>query len=262
MASISIAPGEVHVLLAREQQLRRASRRAPGRRPAGAPARPRAAQPSSSTTSVASPMRQRPLRVDLVAEHEQLASRGRARRGAAAGTPSPCRRPTSPTRVNRNANVAERGQQPEVARQRDHGARAGARPVDRRRSPAAGSRAAPLTTAPVMRVNSSSSAASILCSSPMISSTSPPEQNPRPSPVMHEHARVAAVRQLGDEVAQVGVRLERQRVELVGPRQRRQSPTPSATSSEKCSQRSVKGAEARNGLMSGSLLRRAPGSGR
>ena len=71
-----------------------------------------------------------------------------------------------------------------------------------------------------MRVNSSSSAASICCSAPMISSTSPPEQNPRPSAGDHEDARVAAVGQLRDEVAQVRVRLEGERVELVRPRER------------------------------------------
>ena len=51
----------------------------------------------------------------------------------------------------------------------------------------------------------------------MISSTSPPEQNDRPSPRSTTHAGVIAVRELGEEVAQVGVALEGQRVELVGP---------------------------------------------
>src|SRR5205807_5295427 len=39
-------------------------------------------------------------------------------------------------------------------------------------------------SAPVMRVNDRSWAVSCFSSSPMMSSTSPPEQNPRPSPVI------------------------------------------------------------------------------
>ena len=57
-------------------------------------------------------------------------------------------------------------------------------------------------------------------SSPMISLTSPPPQKPLPSPRITSDLHVGVVRQLGEQVAQVGVRLEGQRVELLGPVQR------------------------------------------
>ena len=54
----------------------------------------------------------------------------------------------------------------------------------------------------------------------MISSTSPPEQKPRPSPVITSTRTSPRCGSSVDEVAQLRVDLERQRVELVGPVQR------------------------------------------
>ena len=54
----------------------------------------------------------------------------------------------------------------------------------------------------------------------MISSTSPPEREAATLAGDHEHARVAALGELGDQVAQVRVDVERQRVELLGPVER------------------------------------------
>ena len=89
--------------------------------------------------------------------------------------------PASPTLVNRNANDAD------DASSRKSDASAITEPA-----PAAipftdaitgsGHSRSAFTTAPVIRVNSSSCAGAIFRSSPMISSTSPPEQNPRPCP--------------------------------------------------------------------------------
>jgi hypothetical protein len=90
--------------------------------------------------------------------------------------------PDSPTLVNRNCREAER------ASRRRSAARAITAPA-----PAAtpltaattgrGSSRSPRTTAPVMRVKSSRSPGPMACSAPMMSRTSPPEQNPRPRPV-------------------------------------------------------------------------------
>ena len=91
--------------------------------------------------------------------------------------------PASPTRVNRNANVAD------LARTRTSDASAmtapapAAIPLTAAMTGSGHSRSA-RTTDPAMRVNSSRPAVSIDCSAPMISTTSPPEQNPLPLPAM------------------------------------------------------------------------------
>ena len=91
--------------------------------------------------------------------------------------------PASPTFVNRKAKEADR------ARSRKSAASAMTAPA-----PAATPFTAAMigighsrmrwTTAPVIRVKSSRSSGPISTSLPMISLTSPPEQNPRPVPVM------------------------------------------------------------------------------
>ena len=72
------------------------------------------------------------------------------------------------------------------------------------------------TTDPVIRVNSSSPLESMVCRTPMISLTSPPEQNPRPDPVTTSTETSPRWGSSNEEVAQVGVDLEGQGVELLG----------------------------------------------
>jgi len=50
----------------------------------------------------------------------------------------------------------------------------------------------------------------------MISSTSPPEQNPRPSPVITSTGRRRGAG-AGDQITEVCVGLERESIQLVGP---------------------------------------------
>ena len=71
-----------------------------------------------------------------------------------------------------------------------------------------------------MRVNISSSGAFSRTSGPMISCTSPPEQKLSPAPGDHHGVHVGGVLQLAEQVAQLGVRLEGQRVLALGPVQR------------------------------------------
>ena len=54
----------------------------------------------------------------------------------------------------------------------------------------------------------------------MISTTSPPEQKPAPAAGDHHHPSVAAMGQLGEQVAQIRVDVEGQRAEFLRPRQR------------------------------------------
>ena len=51
----------------------------------------------------------------------------------------------------------------------------------------------------------------------MISSTSPPLQNPRPSPVISSTCTSSRGAERRDQVAELGVRLECERIELLGP---------------------------------------------
>ena len=90
--------------------------------------------------------------------------------------------PERPTRVKRNANDADRASRRKSLASAITEPAPAATPLIAAMTGSGHSRSA-LTTAPVMRVNSSSSAVSMCCSSPMISSTSPPEQKPRPAPV-------------------------------------------------------------------------------
>ncbi len=89
--------------------------------------------------------------------------------------------PASPTRVNRKANEAESA----ISRKSQASARTAPAPAATPLMAAitgTGHSRSALTTLPVMRVNSRSSAVPMSCSGPMISSTSPPEQKPWPSP--------------------------------------------------------------------------------
>ena len=67
-----------------------------------------------------------------------------------------------------------------------------------------------------MRVKASSSGIVICVSGPMISCTSPPEQKLPPAPRDDHRLHVARVRQRAEQVAQLGVRLERQRILALG----------------------------------------------
>ena len=91
--------------------------------------------------------------------------------------------PAKPTLVNRNANDADAASSRKSLASAITEPAPAAIPLTAAITGSGHSRSA-FTTAPVIRVNSSSCAAAIFCSSPMISSTSPPEQNPRPCPVM------------------------------------------------------------------------------
>jgi hypothetical protein len=90
--------------------------------------------------------------------------------------------PASPTFVNRNENFAELATSRMSAASASTAPAPAATPLTAATIGSGQSRIA-LTTEPLIRVNSSSSAAGIRWSAPMISSTSPPEQKPRPSPV-------------------------------------------------------------------------------
>ena len=156
--------------------------------------------------------------------------------------------PASPTRVNRKANEADSA----ITRKSQASAitapAPAATPLIAAMTGSGHSRSA-LTTLPVIRVNSSSSAVPISCSGPMISSTSPPEEKPRPSPVITSTRTSPRCGQLGDEVAQVGVGLEGEGVELLGPVERDRRHAVGSTVNSKCCHSPVSGALARNGLM-------------
>ena len=80
-----------------------------------------------------------------------------------------------------------------------------------------------LTTSPVILVKSSSSAVLILVSGSMISNTSPPEQKLPPAPVTTMALTLLVLRRGAEQVDDLGVAVEGQRVLLVRPveRQRR-----------------------------------------
>ncbi len=91
--------------------------------------------------------------------------------------------PASPTFVNRNAIFAERA----ASRKSEASAITAPAPAAtpfRTASTGCGARRMALIRAHVMRVNARSSGPVILRSGPMMSSTSPPEQKPEPSPVI------------------------------------------------------------------------------
>ena len=71
-----------------------------------------------------------------------------------------------------------------------------------------------------MRVKSSSSAAFISISGLMISNTSPPEQKLPPAPVMTKALTALVLGCRAEEIGQLGVALEGERVLLVGPIER------------------------------------------
>ena len=68
-----------------------------------------------------------------------------------------------------------------------------------------------------MRVKSSSSGMLIFVSGPMISCTSPPEQKLPPAPVSTTAFTSVALLQRAEQVAQLGVGVEGQRVLALGP---------------------------------------------
>jgi hypothetical protein len=90
--------------------------------------------------------------------------------------------PARPTLVNRNWNEAERASRRKSAARAMTAPAPAATPLTAATT-GSGSSRRPRTTAPVMRVNSSSSRVPIAWSGPMMSRTSPPEQKPRPLPV-------------------------------------------------------------------------------
>src|SRR5919108_1166301 len=166
--------------------------------------------------------------------------------------------PASPTRTNRKASRAD------LASTRRSAARAITAPA-----PAA----TPLTpatiggghsrirgtTEPVIRVNSSSSFEPISWSAPMMSSTSPPEQNPRPVPVITT-ARTSS--RWGSSARRSRRSAYTSKVSALRRSGRSNVivATPSSTSKRKCFQSSVNGTEPRNGL-TGSFERVDAGEG-
>ena len=155
--------------------------------------------------------------------------------------------PASPTLVKRKANFAER------VITRKSAARASTDPA-----PAAvpwiaaitgtGDSRIARTTSPVIRVNDSSSSGRIWQGrADDLVDVAPGAEGPALS-AQDDHAGVLAVRDLGEEVAQVGVRLEGQGVELVGTVERDRGDAAVAVTS-KCFQSSVNGTDPRNGLM-------------
>ncbi len=91
--------------------------------------------------------------------------------------------PDSPTRVNRKANDAVSAMIRKSQASAMTAPAPAATPFNDAITGSGDSRRA-LTTLPVIRVNSSRLAVSISWSGPMISCTSPPEENPRPSPLI------------------------------------------------------------------------------
>jgi hypothetical protein len=100
--------------------------------------------------------------------------------------------PASPTFVNKNASDADSANKRRSAASAITAPAPAATPLIAAMMGIGQSRIK-RTTAPVIRVKSSRPETSIFRSSPMISWTSPPEQNPRPSPVM-TRARTSALR--------------------------------------------------------------------
>ena len=127
----------------------------------------------------------------------------------------PMSAPERPTRVNRNANDAERARRRKSLASAITEPAPAATPLIAAMTGSGHSRSA-LTTAPVIRVNSSSSAASMLLqlADDLLDVAARAEAASLAGE--HEHAGVAAVGKLGEQVAQVGVDVEGQRVELVG----------------------------------------------
>ena len=174
-------------------------------------------RPARASASTPSP------RHDAVVEPDPLAPsrRRRSRRSSAAraARPRPTMRgssheapmsaPERPTFVNRNAIFARLGGDAQVAGGGDHRARARHGAVQRRddRPPAAPHRAD--RASPVMRVKSSRPCASRANSSPMMSSTSPPEQNARPAPVSTIGAHAGLAVERVERVAQLARRPRR-----------------------------------------------------
>ena len=154
------------------------------------------------------------LGVDRVAEHEQL--------GGAAGADD-ARQQVGRAHVTAGQTDL-REEEGEAGRPRDrHAGRMPARSTDP--APAAipwmpqmigtGTSRMARIRSPVILVKPMSSRGRIWISSPMISLTSPPAQKALPCAADHEHPHVVAIGQLQDQVAQVGVALEGQRVELL-----------------------------------------------
>src|SRR2546428_7339611 len=114
------------------------------------------------------------------------------------------------------------------------------------------------TTEPVIRVKSSSPRGSIFSSSPMISCTSPPEQKPRPWPVM---TRTRTSSRCGSSARRSRRSAYTSNVSAFSfsGRWKVTVPTPSATSNEKCFHSSVNGAEPRKGATSAERVQAGDG---
>ena len=124
--------------------------------------------------------------------------------------------PARPTFVKRNENLAELAQQPEVGRQREHRAGAGGDAVDRRddRERAVAHRLHD-GAAHARELEQLAGGHPLQLADDLLDVAAGAEAAALAGE--DEHARVAAVRQLGEQVAQVGVDVEGQRVELVRP---------------------------------------------
>ena len=122
--------------------------------------------------------------------------------------------PARPTRVKRNENFAVGRQQPEVARQREHRAGAGGDAVDRRddRERAVAHRLDD-RAAHARELEQLAGGQLLELADDLLDVAARAEAAALPGE--DEHARVAAVRQLAEQVAQVGVDVEGERVQLV-----------------------------------------------
>ena len=132
---------------------------------------------------------------------------------------APMSQPARPTRVKRKAVLAAGVRDAQVGEERDHRAGADADAVDggddRLRTGAHR-----LDRSPVMRVKASSPFMSRVSSGPMMSWTSPPDEKLPPFERDDDRLDVVGRGQRPEAVAKLGVRVERQRVLPLGPRER------------------------------------------
>ena len=108
-------------------------------------------------------------------------------------------------------------------------------------------------TSPLIRVKASSSSGAMASVAPMISLTSPPEQNARPFPRMTS-TRVSPRCGSSASRSRRSAYASKVRALSLPGRSRVTVPTPSATEKPKCSHLSVSGTEARNGLIAGTPI--------
>src|SRR3569833_771541 len=155
--------------------------------------------------------------------------------------------PESPTLVNRNAKRAAGVATRKSAASAMTDPAPAAMPCSATTIGIGHSRIARMTS-PVIRVNSSSSCEPSLSVSPMISLTSPPEQNARPSPRSTSTRASPRWGSSASRSSRSAYASEVRALSLSG-RSRVTVAPPSAQANRKCRQPSVNGADPRNGLI-------------